>query len=307
MREAAERGEHGADAVERRPGLERRWPRRRARSPRRAGSARGRSATPTTTSPRGVDQLALTHSVVAVGRAERDVPGAARSTARASPPDRRRCRSRHRRPTDARRCAPSRPRTRPTDPCQSRWSGARFNHVATFGANRSRPSEPERRRLDHEHVDVGIERGDERHIGVPDRERLATRREQHVGDHRRDRRLAVGAGDRDHGAARGVPVGREVELAHAPAAPRRRASAITGWCSGTPGLGTSTSTVVERPRRAHRHAARRGTPLASRLVVGADDLVAACLERVSNGFARHAHAVHQGPHQSATPMWMKSA
>ena len=74
--------------------------------------------------------------------------------------------------------------------------------------------QPERRRLDDEHVDGFVEGGNEGHVGVSDRERLATRRVEHVGDHRRHRGLAVGAGDRDDRPVSVVPIGREIELAH---------------------------------------------------------------------------------------------
>ena len=184
-------------------------------------------------------------------------------------------------------------------PCQSRWSGARFNHVATVGANRS----AHRSRNDDASTTntstAFVERGDERHIGVPDRERLAAGRDEHVGDHRRDRRLAVGAGDRDHGRrAASQSVARSSSLTTG--IPRLIASTITGWCSGTPGLGTSMST-----NRASRSSHDRGAGARRRHEHRRPRVDAR--SRVGNGFAGHPHAVHQGPHQSATPMWMKSA
>ena len=97
------------------------------------------------------------------------------------------------------RCGPWPPRRRPGRACTSRWSGAKLSQVATPGPEARAVAQPERGRLDHEHLDGGVvEGGDERHVGVARRRRRATPDAlEHVGDHHRHRGLAVGAGDGD--------------------------------------------------------------------------------------------------------------
>ena len=73
-------------------------------------------------------------------------------------------------------------------------------------------AEAERRRLHHEHVRGGIvDRGDQRHLGVAHRLGAQTGRFEHLGHQRRDRGLAVRAGDRQHRAV--VPERGQIELA----------------------------------------------------------------------------------------------
>ena len=175
-----------------------------------------------------------------------------------------------------------------------------------------REAKAERGRLDDERLDVFVERGDERHVGVADRERLATRCLEHLGDHRRHRGLAVGAGDREHRSRSRTTAVRSASQSVARSSslttgrPRANAPTIAGWCSGTPGLGTTASTdSSERGElavsRAHVHVGRAG------LVVGEQGAVPVRDERASDGLTRDADAVHERAHQSATPRLMKSA
>ncbi len=85
-----------------------------------------------------------------------------------------------------------------------------------------RMAEPERRGLDDEDVDLGVVDGlDQRNLGVADRTRPPPGGDEHVGDHRGDRRLPVGAGHRDQRSV--VPLAGQVELAHdVDAGPPRR-------------------------------------------------------------------------------------
>ena len=80
------------------------------------------------------------------------------------------------------RCGPWRPRSWRALSCTSRWSGAKLSQVATSARSRWLYAEPERRRLDHEHVGIGVVDGlDQRHVGVAGRHGAAARREEHVG------------------------------------------------------------------------------------------------------------------------------
>ena len=166
--------------------------------------------------------------------------------------------------------------------------------------------QPERRRLDDEHVDGFVQSGNEGHVGVSDRERLAARRVEHVGDHRRHRGLAVGASDCHDRPVRVVPIGREIELAHASdvrdgtprrsrdGARERRGSARA--CRPTRARSRARRLAGAGARR--RHAVRRRRASTS---------MPRAPERGRDGLAGDPHPVHERAHQSATPMWMKSA
>ncbi len=176
--------------------------------------------------------------------------------------------------------------------------------------------EPERRRLDHEHVDGGIgDRRDQRHLGVADRHGGATRRVEHRGRERGHRGLAVGSGDRDDRPV--VPGGRQVELG-------------TDGHADAPGRVDGRVHVAETGRRqdhvgrAHQHLERRGVGAADELdaepvgrgpgvgrrrVVDDDDLVAMLEQGLGDSLVRDAEPDEQIAlgHQSTPPMLRKSA
>ena len=62
---------------------------------------------------------------------------------------------------------------------------------------RIRPGQPEARALDHEHVDVEVERAHQRHLGVAGGDRSPARRLDHRRRQQRGGGLAVGPGDGD--------------------------------------------------------------------------------------------------------------
>ncbi len=98
-------------------------------------------------------------------------------------------------------------------------------------------AEPERRRLDHEHVELGPGDGlDQRDVGVAHGQRRSPRRLEHLGDEGGDGGLAVGAGDGHQRPV--VPRRGQVELAEhrhrrPPAPPRTRdgGRARRGWAA----------------------------------------------------------------------------
>ena len=130
--------------------------------------------------------------------------------------------------------------------------------------------ELERRHLGDDHVDVVGDRVDQRPADVARRDRAHARRVEHRRDHRRHRRLAVRAGDRDD--RQPSPARPRDRSRCAPGRRAPRAATSAGWSARTSGLGTTRSaaptSVADRarrpaPRRARRRArAHRVDPVA---------------------------------------------
>ena len=143
---------------------------------------------------------------------------------------------------------------------------------------------------------------------------------EHLGHHRRDGGLAVGAGDGHDRAV--VPGVGEVELGQDRAPAWSRAAAKTGWRSGTPGLGHDRVDAVEggverrvgrRLQQVHGLGSCRSHGRLGGMVVDDDDLDPPRPQRTGHGptgdaEADHEHAAqdegtveHRPGHQSIVP------
>ena len=168
-----------------------------------------------------------------------------------SPWDRRSPRRRRRRAVDTPRCAPWRRRTPRC--CRASRGGRRRGSAMspTSGAEAAESSADETTSLDDEHVDVGssaltsgtsvLPHAIARRTGRPS---MAVTSVVTVVLPSVPVTASIGRGR----SGRVLPlVPRSISLRTGTPASRRRG--ITGWCSGTPGLGTTTSTAADQGRR----------------------------------------------------------
>ena len=182
--------------------------------------------------------------------------------------------------------------------------GGDASMIATRGRNRSRRRELERRHLGDDDVDVvgdGLDRADGRccpprpHAGPTLRA---------SGDQRGDRRLAVGAGDRDDRRCAARSAARSISLRIG--TPRACAATIAAWSARTSGLGTTRSAARDAARdraggRAPRRARRRGRAARRRRARVRGRFAAASLRGRSRPNLRRAAAVDSATPVSARP------